>query len=933
MFWVLKGAMADSHAACDRQDITRARITQNVGVVAIIDTSAVLLAISDNHAHRGWVKRTVELKDIGCITIKDVFHSDVVEVIEKCINYSEENPPPTSQTHVCDIFFAFRTYVTMLSQLDGRLVLEIEDFERTRVDAKSIVATSNIIGKLDANSFAVDTVNDLCRELFQATSYDRAMTYVFLDDLSGEVVFELVRDDTIKSSFLGLRFPPGDIPLPARKAYLQNPVRFIADVDDDPCYLIQKDLDLSLSRSFLRGCVKPHRSYLRNMGVRSSLSIAITNLDGGLWGLVALHSYTMPIVPKVEDRVSFSILSTVTSKHVQSIERDERLDVQTRLKKLVGEIDAKKSLGFFIIENKQELLQLFNVDSITLFSPCEDPIAIGKYGARLEDIPIDRDVLACGTLQDPVRSFACLTILGYTIILTRKSSYEPIRWAGNPRSVEKPETSELPSDLAMPRRSFEMYLDHQSEYPPPFTKQDKIVFFQMGDMLTSVIQQIRIEYAERKAMRAKRESDLAGVQSDENYAFFANMSHELRAPLHAITGVFDIISNLKSDDERVDQYSAIGLSTCRDMMKTLNNILSVVKNTHEDNQHQLRLVMVREIFHSTTEGLRIFAKNNKVRLDTDFECDPTVIVRIDTDKACHIYNNIVSNAIKFASSKPSSVVDVRTYLIPSREGVSEMWYDLCAKNAGSYSPTREEKFCDNAGSVCKWLVVTTTDYGCGIYQKDMEKIFNMFTQVEDVVTKKFSSTGLGLHICLQNTISLHGFLGVASTPGQKTTFLFAIPVESSFDKSDRQHVKRVDSEMLESNDLFQDQTLVFVVVDDSKVNLMIAKKQIERGFPKAIIYTASDGKSGLDKIMSLHREGIAIDGILMDYHMPIMSGLEATRLIRKECRLPITMLTADITDESRQSMLASGCDFIMLKPSTPDQLMAKCREMVQLSKS
>jgi len=85
-------------------------------------------------------------------------------------------------------------------------------------------------------------------------------------------------------------------------------------------------------------------------------------------------------------------------------------------------------------------------------------------------------------------------------------------------------------------------------------------------------------------------------------------------------------------------------------------------------------------------------------------------------------------------------------------------------------------------------------------------------------------------------------------------------------------------------------------------------------------------------IMSLHREGVNIDGIFMDYHMPVMSGLEAVRLIRKECRLPITMLTADITDESRQSMLSSGADFILLKPSRPDQLVAKCLDMLQLKK-
>lgn len=72
----------------------------------------------------------------------------------------------------------------------------------------------------------------------------------------------------------------------------------------------------------------------------------------------------------------------------------------------------------------------------------------------------------------------------------------------------------------------------------------------------------------------------------------------------------------------------------------------------------------------------------------------------------------------------------------------------------------------------------------------------------------------------------------------------------------------------------------------------------------------------------------------MDYHMPEMSGLEATRQIRKisNKKIPIAMLTADITETSRQSMLTSGVDFILLKPSRPQEIVAMCVKMIQLKK-
>ena len=106
---------------------------------------------------------------------------------------------------------------------------------------------------------------------------------------------------------------------------------------------------------------------------------------------------------------------------------------------------------------------------------------------------------------------------------------------------------------------------------------------------------------------------------------------------------------------------------------------------------------------------------------------------------------------------------------------------------------------------------------------------------------------------------------------------------------------------------------------------MIAKKQIERAFPNAKIYTACNGKLGVQEVVELDNVGVGIDGIFMDYHMPVMSGLEATRQIRRRAptfspknnKIHVAMLTADITETSRQAMVASGADSILLKPTKP----------------
>lgn len=258
--------MGDRHAPCDRMDTARERITQDIGLVAIIDTTGLLFAISSDHIRFGWVKREVSLDELENVRVDEVFHTDVADVIQQGIGFCGNEKPPKSTTYVCDIFFSHRTYVSLLCQSDGKLVVEIENFPRAKVAAiTGIVDTSNIIGKLVSNASRLGAVNDLCAAIFEASVYDRCMTYKFLDDFCGEVVFEKKNDHVVKSSFLGLRFPASDIPLSARRAYVKNTVRFIADVDKPSCRLILRDDVLSLGHSFLRGCSAPHKCYLQSI--------------------------------------------------------------------------------------------------------------------------------------------------------------------------------------------------------------------------------------------------------------------------------------------------------------------------------------------------------------------------------------------------------------------------------------------------------------------------------------------------------------------------------------------------------------------------------------------------------------------------------------------------------------------------------------------
>jgi diguanylate cyclase (GGDEF)-like protein len=133
-----------------------------------------------------------------------------------------------------------------------------------------------------------------CVKVIQEVSaFDRAMIYRFLPDGSGEVVAEHT-SESYQPKYIGLRFPSSDIPTQARTLYLTNKLRVLADVEASMDTLVPPKLPsgeaLDQSHCMLRGLSPVHLSYLRNMGVRATMTLSIV-CDGKLWGLIACHHH------------------------------------------------------------------------------------------------------------------------------------------------------------------------------------------------------------------------------------------------------------------------------------------------------------------------------------------------------------------------------------------------------------------------------------------------------------------------------------------------------------------------------------------------------------------------------------------------------------------------------------------------------------------
>jgi CheY-like chemotaxis protein len=205
------------------------------------------------------------------------------------------------------------------------------------------------------------------------------------------------------------------------------------------------------------------------------------------------------------------------------------------------------------------------------------------------------------------------------------------------------------------------------------------------------------------------------------------------------------------------------------------------------------------------------------------------------------------------------------------------------------------------------------DAGRGIPLELQAHIFRRFEHADVQTNRTYGGTGLGLTIC-EKLVTLHGgFIGVDSQEGRGARFWFDIPLQPALS---------ADTPSSPQDDALSDEPLRILVVDDNKVNLMVAQLQLQKCWPQARITTADNGAQALQLV-----ERQRFDVALIDMFMPEMNGLEVTQQIRQHhpaiaARMPILALTANTNPVDRDRCLAAGMQEVLHKPMETGVLMA-----------
>jgi CheY-like chemotaxis protein/anti-sigma regulatory factor (Ser/Thr protein kinase) len=203
-----------------------------------------------------------------------------------------------------------------------------------------------------------------------------------------------------------------------------------------------------------------------------------------------------------------------------------------------------------------------------------------------------------------------------------------------------------------------------------------------------------------------------------------------------------------------------------------------------------------------------------------------------------------------------------------------------------------------------------TDTGIGIPIEKQAQIFEAFSQVDGSITRRFGGTGLGLTICSRLIERMGGSIVVRSTAGEGSTFAFHVRAERK-DEIVPQSAPGTSRATLPP--------LRILIAEDNKVNQVVVSRMLERAGHTVAI--AADGLQAVEMCSSG-----AFDLVLMDVHMPVLDGFEATARIReseraKGIRTPLIALTANAMNGDRERCLEAGMDGYLSKPVGRDELL------------
>jgi signal transduction histidine kinase/ActR/RegA family two-component response regulator len=398
----------------------------------------------------------------------------------------------------------------------------------------------------------------------------------------------------------------------------------------------------------------------------------------------------------------------------------------------------------------------------------------------------------------------------------------------------------------------------------------------------SQLKEIELREHLQKALAAERE------QADAKTNFLSTMSHELRTPLNAVIGMTHILNVEGPRPDQIEHLEVLRFAA-DNLMVTVNDILDFNKIDSGAVVLDSRPFHLAELLTNVCGSFKVRAAEKEINFSCKIDKEINgLTVMGDPDRLTSILFNLIGNAVKFTNA---GHVRVEARLISKTETTAS-------------------------------LRLRVEDTGIGIPPERQERIFQPFIQVMSRTNRQFHGTGLGLAIAYR-LLQLHNSqLELNSAEGIGTTFGFELAYPLATTAVDESATKAPPAKEKAADPVLH---LRILLAEDEPINVLVMTKILSKwGVVPAV---APNGREAVDMVTKQD-----FDVVLMDINMPVMDGLEASRMIktlpdRKKAAIPIIAVTASIGTAVEQINDYPYIDDCLLKPFRPGDLLEKLQKL------
>ncbi|WP_370100882.1 ATP-binding protein [Xanthomarina gelatinilytica] len=376
---------------------------------------------------------------------------------------------------------------------------------------------------------------------------------------------------------------------------------------------------------------------------------------------------------------------------------------------------------------------------------------------------------------------------------------------------------------------------------------------------------------------SKEKAELA---SKTKANFLSTVTHELRTPLYAVTGLTNMLLEENPKPNQIQHLKSLKFSG--DYLLTfINDILQINKIEANKVDIEPEAFNLKKKMTNIIAALNNSATDNNVKIHFEYDNNLPENFIADQIKISQILINLIGNAIKFTKDGD---IWVRAIKVSEKDELYSVRFEI-------------------------------EDNGIGISEEKQNQLFESFSQGSIQINRKYGGTGLGLSIVKGLIQILKGTISLKSELGKGSKFMFELPLKYS-EKVETEEVVNYFKDISEI-DL---KNINILVVEDNKINQMITKKILNKMKLNCDVIDNGEDAVNMVKDKNYHV-------VLMDIHMPGISGLEATRLIRTFNKdITIFALTAVTLEDKMHEFDEAGFDDIISKPFKQEDFEKKLYE-------